>query len=114
VIYFIACADASAVKIGITTQTYHASPESAAFARLGQAQVNCPLQLDLVGLCDGGRYEEAEIHQRFSEFRIRGEWFRLVGPVAEFVGRFMKPNRPPRGWHSRRDRRVALPESAAA
>jgi hypothetical protein len=102
VIYFIACPEANAVKIGTTAQSYHASAESALFARLVQAQVNCPLKLEAMAMCDGGKPEEAELHLRFANLRIRGEWFTLTDDLKAFIAQFPTPVRPVRGWRRRK------------
>jgi hypothetical protein len=36
-------------------------------------------------MVEGDRSKEAELHERFREFWIRGEWFRDEGAVADFV-----------------------------
>lgn len=97
-IYFIGCSEANAVKIGTTRQTY-LSADATAYARLGKAQSNCPLELELLGVCDGHEIEEAALHQRFRELRIRGEWFRLTDELAAFIAQYPKPIRRPRGWN---------------
>lgn len=102
-IYFIGCAEANAVKIGTASRgPYpHAGADVTAFARLGSMQTGCPLDLELLAICEGGRAEEAALHLRFADLRIRGEWFRLTGELQEHIGQFRKPTRRPRGWHSR-------------
>lgn len=102
-IYFIACPAANAVKIGITAQGWRATPLSAAFARLGQAQVNCPLPLELRAVCQGGREEEAMLHQRFADIRIRGEWFTVSGGLKALIDAMPKPPTLGRGWHFARN-----------
>jgi DNA-binding CsgD family transcriptional regulator len=57
------------VKIGVT-----ARPESRIYS-LAQAS---DTPLELVRTVDGGRRAEAWFHDRFSEYRIYGEWFRFV------------------------------------
>lgn len=107
-IYFIACPKANAVKIGTTKQTWHTTPYSAAFARLGQAQVNCPLELELRAVCEGGREEEAALHHHFAALRIRGEWFALSGGLEVFIAGLPKVPKLGRGWHFQRDTHPAM------
>lgn len=60
------------------------------FARNPQqrlASLRCGSQEDLriLGVLPGDRSVEAYLHQRFSAERIRGEWFKREGAVAQFV-----------------------------
>jgi hypothetical protein len=97
VIYFIACPGANAVKIGTTTNRV--------YERLNQAQVNCPLELELLAAHDGGYVEEAALHLRFADQRIRGEWFRLSEELTTHIQQLPKPQKPPRGWHGQKRNR---------
>jgi hypothetical protein len=99
VIYFIGCAAANAVKIGTTEKSWRVTPLSAAFFRLGQAQVNCPFDLELRAVCEGGPEEEAALHERFAEHHIRGEWFTVAGDLKGLLDRLPVPPKMGRGWH---------------
>jgi len=61
--------------------------------RLVKIQADNPATCDLLGVLAGTEDDEAALHERFAEFRVRGEWFALVGPVAEFVVRMPLPPR---------------------
>lgn len=98
-IYFIACREANAVKIGLTRKR--------PYARLGTAQVNCPLELELLATCDGDEAEEFALHQRFDALRMRGEWFRLTPELEAHICKFPKPEQLPRGWHGQQRNRKA-------
>lgn len=100
-VYFFGCPEAGAVKIGSTL--------GKPYARLGQAQVNCPLELTLLGVCEGGADREAELHRQFSAHLIRGEWFALADPISAFIAQHTtRPNPTPRGWHGQaRNRKAA-------
>lgn len=100
-IYFVACPQANAVKIGAMWggNPYH---------RLMTLQVGCPFDLELLAVCDGGDKAEAALHDRFAEHRIRGEWFRLTDELRAHIAQFSKPERLPRGWHSQKRNRKAL------
>jgi len=99
-IYFIGCPAADAVKIGVTWNN--------PYSRLGQAQVNCPLDLELLATCVGGVNAERELHDRFADLRIRGEWFRLSDELRAHIQQFTRPEKLPRGWHGQqRNRRAA-------
>lgn len=57
----------------------------------------------------GGREREAELHARFADLRVRGEWFRAEGALAELLTRLdplpkppAKQPKPPFDWTLRR------------
>lgn len=69
-IYLIACEQPLSVKIGFTTK----HPR----ARLKQLQTGNPNKLKLIGWFPGSLQAEREIHESMAEFRLQGEWFKLV------------------------------------
>lgn len=73
-IYAIRCMDR--VKIGFSTD-----PAS----RLVKIRADNAYECRLLGVVPGDTDYEAELHKRFSEYHVRGEWFTLKGEVAEFV-----------------------------
>lgn len=73
-----------AIKIGIAE--YPA-------LRLGSLQVAHPHPLKLLGVCEGGRRLERELHEAFSHNRLSGEWYRpsegllrRIGDLTETAG----------------------------
>lgn len=98
-IYFIACPAAGAVKIGTTAKR--------PYERLNHAQVNCPLELELMAAIEGGYGMEAKLHLRFAKLRTRGEWFRLSDELRDFIATLPCPEKPQRGWHGQRRNRLA-------
>lgn len=64
----------SYVKIGITTNLD---------SRMAQLQTPEPMMV--YALLDGWAAEERELHERFSEYRLRGEWFRRDGQLAAWI-----------------------------
>lgn len=77
VIYFIAHAATSRVKIGYTR-----GPVAARFAGI----VPCsPVPLELVGTLEGGPEVETALHREFADLRLHNEWFRLEGPLRALV-----------------------------
>lgn len=96
-IYFIACPDANAVKIGVVGN----SSTERVFMRLRGIQTCCPLAVQVLGVdLDGHYQEEGELHRRFAADRIRGEWFTLTDEVRAHISQFDIPERqwlrPPR------------------
>lgn len=73
-IYAIRCMDR--VKIGFSTDP---------ILRFNKVQSDNAEPCRLLGVIAGDLDLEAELHSRFSEYHIRGEWFHLKGAVAEFV-----------------------------
>lgn len=88
-IYFIACPEANAVKIGVTgdwpTKIYN---------RLSVTQTHCPLRVEIMATQPGGYEEEGELLTRFAKDRIQGEWFRLTDELRDHIGQFPKPAAP--------------------
>lgn len=67
-IYFVQ-AEKHGIKIGKTIL----APER----RIADMQVGCPIKLTLLGLVEGGKKREKELHKRFESCRLRGEWFTM-------------------------------------
>lgn len=61
------------------------------FKRLVKIRSDCPGNIRLLGLIDGTRQQEAELHALFGPWNVTREWFRLEGPVAAFVDLMPKP-----------------------
>ena len=98
-IYFIACREANAVKIGVTqddAKTLH--------KRFEGIQGNCPLRLEILGIFPGYMDVEREFHERFAPSLIHGEWFRLTPELQEFCGMMLArvPPRPEPKLHATR------------
>ena len=54
--------------------------------RLGNLRSSNPGELSLEAVIEGaGSQEEAELHRRFGQHRIRGEWFRPGADLMEFI-----------------------------
>lgn len=65
-VYFIQAGEAGAVKIGTAKSSVN---------RLRDLQIGCPMDLTLLREIPGGAEIERLLHGRFSDLRIRGEWF---------------------------------------
>jgi hypothetical protein len=74
-VYFVQ-ADDGPIKIGYSRNVR---------ARLAALQVNTHLSLRLLGSMPGGEILEAQLHARFSEDRIRGEWFAASTDLLGFI-----------------------------
>ncbi|MFF4732862.1 GIY-YIG nuclease family protein [Streptomyces mirabilis] len=79
-VYLIGSPDSPLVKIG-----WSDNPER----RLRDLQSGSPVALQLLAVYEGGHYVEAELHRRFADKRVHGEWFDLgpdpVAVVSPFV-----------------------------
>lgn len=84
-IYFIQRGDAGPIKIGYAKdlgtrlqnlQTWHDEP------------------LRVVGVIEGDRTTERQMHERFASLRIRGEWFECREELSAFVATLITPDVP--------------------
>jgi DNA-binding XRE family transcriptional regulator len=62
------------VKIGISTNVYERV-----------AVLQTPEEMKVYAILDGWTRQERELHRRFAEYRLRGEWFRHEGELAKWV-----------------------------
>ena len=83
-VYFIESGPGGPVKIGYTSDT----PQS----RIRVMQTGNPSRLRLLASMEGTEADEAELHERFEDARIRGEWFHptkmLLAVIAEAAASF--------------------------
>ena len=73
VTYFVQAGDGP-IKIGSSVNPVH---------RTISLQNGCPKPVRLLGTTP--RYRELQLHKKFSELRIRGEWFKLDNELARWV-----------------------------
>lgn len=85
-IYFTQAEGVGHIKIGFTDKN------DAAF-RVAELQVGCPVKLILLGVMDGDRQTELELHRKFSAYCIHGEWFKSAPALMKLIGG-EKPREP--------------------
>jgi hypothetical protein len=73
-IYFIEAA--GAVKIGRSN-----NPKR----RLQMIATGSPVACSIIGVMSGDASEERDLHDRFSKYRVRREWFELSPEVKSFI-----------------------------
>ena len=73
-VYFIRCLDR--VKIG-----YSEDPVK----RFGKINADAPAPCELLVFVSADTFPEAELHERFSDLRVHGEWFLWGRALREFV-----------------------------
>lgn len=77
-VYFIRDAVLPKVKIGHSWSPTH---------RMRTLKSELRRDLQLLKTLPGGRTEESELHKRFKEYRLHGEWFELSDAIVRFIGR---------------------------
>jgi Meiotically up-regulated gene 113 len=65
-VYFIRAEGGHGIKIGVALDPR---------IRRSGMQTNIPYDLTLLGVLKGGEKRERELHERFAEHRLRGEWY---------------------------------------
>lgn len=78
-VYLIECVGSDFYKIGYAT-----NPEQ----RVKELQIGCPYELRMVNSFPGGINEERELHARYNNSAIRGEWFQISKSSLE-IYKFM-------------------------
>jgi hypothetical protein len=74
-VYFIQMGENGPIKIGETKSIHE---------RLEMLQVANPYRLRILWVYNGRKYGEAELHEKFKQYNIRGEWFWPVEEILEF------------------------------
>ena len=47
--------------------------------------IQMPEEVTLFGVVDGWLSKETELHKRFKQYRLKGEWFRNEGELADWI-----------------------------
>lgn len=84
-------AEDAAIKIGFTKQSVR--------SRFSNIQTHNHLNLEILSVFDGDAEMEDRLHRKFERFRIRGEWYRPVPELLEFIKTL-----PPYAWKRKRSR----------
>lgn len=82
-VYFIKRGDNGPVKIGHSIEPY---------GRLKSLSMGGPETYRLVAWIDGDRDKERELHKKFSDARINGEWFKLNDELANLIDQHPPPS----------------------
>lgn len=77
-VYFVYAKAVKLIKIGRS-----ADPER----RLDELRLLSPVELEIIGMVDGGARREAEMHQQFAKYRSHGEWFHAAQEIKTFAWR---------------------------
>lgn len=78
-IYFLQEKSNGFVKVG------YSRDEKGALRRLRFCSVFNPFEVSIVGLMAGDKEVEAQLHKEFSNWRIRGEWFKPCKRILELI-----------------------------
>jgi hypothetical protein len=73
------------LKIGYTRTTAGATQDFVSKSIGNRLRADFGRDLWLLGIIDGARSEEKELHRRFAEERIRGEWFTPTPRICTFL-----------------------------
>lgn len=81
-VYFIT--DGKYVKIGMSNNVK---------GRLDNLQSANPHKLSIALVVPyGGRELELELHAKFAEHRVRGEWFKIAPPITKYINKIANVN----------------------
>jgi transposase-like protein len=81
--FIYAISNGETIKIG-----WSARHPGGARGRLAELQIASHIELKLLGVIEGTRSEEQFLHARFSEERVRGEWFKATPQILQHFGAF--------------------------
>ena len=86
-IYFVSDPSAGYVKIGYSKKPW---------GRFASLQCSTAGSLEMLAVMDGDLETEAELHRRFSDLRVRGEWFVPTGELEQLILSLPKAAKPKR------------------
>ena len=78
IVYFILDTYSNAVKIGYSTLNNLKK-------RITQLQIGSPNELQILGIVYGDRKTESQIHEQFSSYHLRGEWFSYNEEIEKYI-----------------------------
>jgi hypothetical protein len=81
VVYFLKNGKRKQIKIGFGVDLN---------SRIETLRASSPETLQVLATIPGDRATEGELHRRFAKYRIRREWFKLEGELAEYVAGLRK------------------------
>jgi len=75
-VYFIEATGLNRVKIGYAT-----NPTK----RIKDLDTGSAVNLELLGVVPGSLAKERQLHQKFAQYRIKGEWFNYSDEIKDYV-----------------------------
>ena len=78
-IYFIQNTDTKHIKIGYSDNIRR---------RLSELQITSPHELTILTICEGGIEVEKELHDKFNDHYVRGEWFNPSEELISYINGF--------------------------
>lgn len=85
-IYFIQAQGIGHIKIGFT--------DGDPLVRMSQLQPSSPVPLVLMATTSGTQEVEKQLHKRFAEHRVRGEWFKPVSELLTYIAECARSSIP--------------------
>jgi len=79
VIYFIQSIDGGPIKIG------HSSDPETRICTIAQSFGKGKADFRILGVTDGERPEEREIHKKFAHINLHGEWFKPTQALLDYI-----------------------------
>ena len=76
-IYFVRVGKSGPIKIGYSENNIE--------SRIKDLQIGSPEALILMGVMEGDKAKEREMHEKFKDLHIRGEWFRPGVDLRQFI-----------------------------
>lgn len=100
-VYFVQVGESGPIKIGTATDVAR---------RIQSIQCAHHEPVKVLGVMEGGLKKERDMHGKFAESRIRGEWFKPTSDIIEFVESNCDPvpARAPSGYSPGRSVIIAL------
>ena len=78
-IYFIQNTETKHIKIGYSDNIR---------SRLSDLQTSSPHELSILTICEGGIEVEKELHDKFNNYYVRGEWFNPSEELISYINEF--------------------------